>query len=232
MTATITETAAAITALGDQALSVALGDQADAATGARVLAAVERLLAGRPAGVTDVVPGYTSLLVIHDPLRVRPDEVRAWLAGALAGPAAAAPPGRAVELPVLYDPGVAPDLEPLAAEKGLSPAALIALHTATDYRCALLGFRPGFPFLAGLDARLHAARLPTPRPRVPAGSVGIGGAQTGVYPVDSPGGWRLIGRTPLRLFDTTRAEPFLVRPGDRVRFVAIDRAAYQRLGGA
>jgi inhibitor of KinA len=213
---------------GDQAFTVAFGAGVDAQTSARVLAAAERLAAARPAGVTDVVPGYDHLLVAYDPLAVAPDDVRAWIAGQLE--AEASPLfGRAVEIPVCYDPGLAPDLEPLAAEKGLTVEALAALHAAPAYRCYLLGFRPGFPFLGGLDDRLAAARLSSPRLRVPAGSVGIGGRQTGVYPVDSPGGWRLIGRTPLRLFDPGRAEPFLVRAGDTVRFAPIDRATYDRI---
>jgi inhibitor of KinA len=226
---------------GDQAFTVAFGGVAfgggvDPATSDRVLAAAERLIAAAPpAGVTDVVPGYASLLVAYDPLRADPAQVEAWIGGALAAGgdvADARPPARRVELPVCYDPELAPDLAPLAAEKGLSVDELAALHAGGEYRCYLLGFRPGFPFLGGLDARLHAARLPSPRLRVPAGSVGIGGRQTGVYPVESPGGWRLIGRTPLRLFDPARPEPFLVRAGDTVRFVAIDRATFDRQRGA
>jgi inhibitor of KinA len=220
-----------ITAAGDQAFEVRLGAGVDPATSARVLAAAERLLAARPPAVTDVVPGYASLLVIYDPLHAQPDDVRAWIVSALDGPA---PPPRAreVEIPVLYDPQLAPDLAPLAAEKNLALDELIALHTAPAYRCYLLGFRPGFPFLRGLDPQLHAPRLPTPRLRVPVGAVGIGGEQTGVYPVESPGGWRLIGRTPLRMFDPARAQPFLVHAGDSVRFVAIDRATFDRLAPA
>jgi inhibitor of KinA len=214
-----------VSAAGDQAFTVRL-DGGDVA--ARVLAATEWLIQRRPAGVTDVVPGYSSLLVIYDPLLVPPDVVSAWIATAGEAPAPAA---RTVEIPVAYDPALAPDLDSLAAEKGLGVVELVTLHAAPLYRCQLLGFRPGFPFLRGLDARLHSARLPSPRVRVPAGSVGIGGAQTGVYPVDSPGGWRLIGRTPLRLFDPGRADPFLVHAGDQVRFVPIDRAAFDRLGG-
>jgi inhibitor of KinA len=209
---------------GDQAFTVAFGAGIDG----RVLAAAERLVAAAPAGVTDVVPGYDHLLVAYDPLVVAPDAVRTWLAGQLEAEDAPLA-GRTVELPVCYDPALAPDLEPLATEKGLTVEALVALHAAPAYRCHLLGFRPGFPFLGGLDDRLVAARLPSPRSRVPAGSVGIGGRQTGVYPVDSPGGWRLIGRTPLRLFDPARAEPFLVRAGDTVRFSPIDRATYDRM---
>jgi inhibitor of KinA len=207
---------------GDQAFTVSFGG-ADADT---VLAAAERLVVARPAGVLDVVPGYDVLLVAYDPLQVAADDVQAWIARAIDGPAAP-PVGRRVEIPVLYDAAVAPDLEALAAEKDLTIAALVALHTTPDYRCQLLGFRPGFPFLGGLDPRLVAARLASPRPRVPAGSVGIGGRQTGVYPVDSPGGWRLIGRTPLRLFDPARTDPFLVRAGDTVRFVSVDRTTFE-----
>jgi inhibitor of KinA len=217
-----------ITAAGDQAFEVRLGAGVDPDTSARVLATTERLLAAPLPAVTDVVPGYASLLVIYDPLRVEPAEVSAWITSALEGPAPA-PRGREREIPVLYDPELAPDLAPLAAEKGLAVDELIALHTAPTYRCYLLGFRPGFPFLRGLDPRLAAPRLPTPRVRVPTGAVGIGGEQTGVYPVESPGGWRLIGRTPLRLFDVARPEPFLVQAGDSVRFVAIDRPTFDRL---
>jgi inhibitor of KinA len=215
---------------GDQAFSLTFGDGVDADLSARVLAAAERLLCARLAGVTDVVPGYGSLLVIYDPLRVAGEDVRAAIASHVEGPAPAAP-ARRIEIPVLYHPEVAPDLQALAEEKGLTPEALAALHAASDYRCYLVGFRPGFPFLGGLDERLVSPRLATPRPRVPAGAVGIGGRQTGVYPVESPGGWRLIGRTPVRLFDPARAEPFLVRAGDTVRFVAIDRATFEGMSG-
>jgi inhibitor of KinA len=212
--------------VGDQAFSLRLGEEKEPD---RVLAALACLDSDRPAGVTDVVPGYASLLVIYDAGRADPGEVRAWVAAAAAamdtGPGAA-PARRRVEIPVLYDPAVAPDLEALAREKDLSIDALVALHTAPTYRCHLLGFRPGFPYLGGLDPRLVTARLDTPRVRIPAGSVGIGGAQTGVYPVDSPGGWRIIGRTPLRLFDPARADPFLVQAGDAVAFVAIDKASF------
>lgn len=202
----------------------------DPAVSARVLAAAERLGAAAIPGVVDVVPGYDTLMVAYDPLQIAGDVVRDWIAGAIDG-LGVAHTGRRVEIPVLYDPEVAPDLEALAAEKNLTVAELVALHTAPEYRCYLLGFRPGFPFLGGLDPRLVAPRLSSPRLRVPAGSVGIGGAQTGVYPVESPGGWRLIGRTPLRLFDPARVEPFLVRAGDTVRFVVIDRAAFDRGAG-
>jgi inhibitor of KinA len=219
--------------VGDQGFVVRFGTEIDPTIGDRVLALVTALDAERPAGVEDVVPGYAAVLVVYDAAIADADAVKAWIEGAMTAGAAAQPvAGRRIELPVLYDAAVAPDLEPLAADKGLAPGALAALHAAGEYRCYLLGFRPGFPFLGGLDARLWSARLPTPRVRVAAGSVGIGGRQTGVYPVEGPGGWRIIGRTPLRLFDPGRDDPFLVHAGDRVRFVPIDAAEYRRLGGA
>jgi inhibitor of KinA len=220
-----------ITAAGDAALVVRFGDAIDPAVNDRVLAALAALDRAPLPAVIDLVPGYASLMVVYDPAVADAAEVEAWAAGALAA-APLASTSREVEIPVLYDPRVAPDLEPLAREKGMSVDGLVALHAAGRYRCYLLGFRPGFPFLGGLDRRLHSSRLATPRVRVPAGAVGIGGQQTGVYPVASPGGWRLIGRTPLRLFDPARAEPFLVRAGDTVVFAPIAEATYRRLGGA
>jgi inhibitor of KinA len=221
-----------ITPAGDAALVLRFGERIDPAINDRVLAALGALDRNPHAAVLDLVPGYASLMVLYDPGRATAPEVEAWVTSTLAAAPATAPaPGRRVEIPVFYDPRVAPDLEPLAAEKALSVDELVALHAAGEYRCYLIGFRPGFPFLGGLDPRLHAPRLATPRVRVPAGAVGIAGQQTGVYPVASPGGWRLIGRTPARLFDPDRAEPFLVRAGDTVVFAPLDEAAYLRLGG-
>jgi inhibitor of KinA len=213
--------ALAITPAGDSALLARLGDDISEATFDRVMAALAQLDPRErwPPGWVDVLPGYASVLVVFDPALTTAGEVQAALEHAL-GQATTAqrPPGRLVEVPVQYHPSVAPDLEPLLAEKNLSHDELVARHTAPEYLCHLLGFRPGFPFLGGLDPVLATPRLATPRTAVPAGSVGIGGRQTGIYPSTSPGGWRIIGRTPLVLFDPARAEPFLIRPGDRVRF--------------
>jgi inhibitor of KinA len=217
---------------GDQAFLIRVGEGIDPAVGDGVLALLGRLDEERPPGVTDVVPGYATLLVIHDGDH---RQVRTWIERTIEdlGARPVAPPAaRLVAIPVLYDPRVAPDLVPLAAEKGLTVAELVALHTAPRYRCYVLGFRPGFPFLGGLDPRLRASRLPTPRLRVPAGSVGIGGEQTGVYSVESPGGWRIVGRTPLCLFNPTAADPFLVHPGDSVVFYPVDADRFLALGGA
>lgn len=216
---------------GDQGLYVRFGDDIDPAVNDRVLAAVQRLAQGRPAGVLDVVPAYTCLLVIFDALAADGDDIAAWITTALDGDAPPPRSRRTVEVPVFYDARVAPDLDALAQAKGLTAAELVQRHVAPVYRCHALGFRPGFPFLGGLDPLLASPRLATPRLRVPAGAVGIGGRQTGVYPLEGPGGWHLIGRTPLALFDPARPDPFLVHAGDDVRFVAIDEAAYLRSGG-
>jgi inhibitor of KinA len=128
------------------------------------------------------------------------------------------PQERLVEIPVCYGGEHGPDLEAVAARAGVEPAEAARLHSKAVYTVQAIGFTPGFPYLAGLPAALHAPRRPTPRETVPAGSVGIGGAQTGVYPLASPGGWNLIGRTPLRLFRAEEANPSVLRVGDRVRF--------------
>ncbi len=134
-----------------------------------------------------------------------------------------------IDIPVRYGPGFGEDFDAAAAELGLTRAELIARHSAPLYTVAMIGFAPGFPYFSGLDPALALPRLAAPRTRVPAGSIGIGGAQTGIYPRESPGGWRLIGRTPLTLFDPLRASPSLLAPGDRVRFVAIDDDAFAQL---
>jgi inhibitor of KinA len=204
-----------IVAQGDQALVVRLGERIDPGIGDRVLGVLARLDGERPGGVVDVVPGYASVMVIYDSAGADRGEVWRWLEEASESGEVVRLPRRRVEIPVAYD---GPDLEGLASEKGMAVEEVVALHSGVEYRCYMLGFRPGFPFLGGMDARLAAPRLSTPRVRVPAGSVGIGGRQTGVYPVDSPGGWRLIGRTEVRLFDAQRADPFLVSAGDVVVF--------------
>jgi KipI family sensor histidine kinase inhibitor len=134
-----------------------------------------------------------------------------------------------VEIPVCYGGECGPDIAAVAEHAGLLRDAVIARHTAAEYTVAMLGFAPGFPYLLGLDPSLQMPRRATPRTRVPAGSVAIGGAQTGIYPRELPGGWHLIGRTPLVLFDPQRELPCLLAPGDRVRFHAIEADEFGRL---
>ncbi len=207
--------------LGDSAFSIELGDGLDLETNARVRG-LDRALALRPCpGFVEAVPTLRSLLVVYDPRAARPLAVARDLAGRLDVAKAPAEAGRLHEVPTLYGGEAGPDLEPLARERGLAADEIVRIHAARDYTALMLGFRPGFAYLGLLPPELECARLETPRVRVPAGSVGIAARQTGIYPVASPGGWRLLGRTSLQLFDPEREPAALVAPGDRVRFVPV-----------
>ena len=208
--------------LGDQAFLVRFGTEISPGLHAAVRSTLAALDSDRPAWVVDLVPAYASVLVVYDPVRVEPDEVAAWLDTRVAAEPAQLPAPRRVTVPVWYDASVAPDLEAVALERGLTVDEVVALHTGREYLVYMLGFRPGFPYMGTTDERLAVERLATPRLAVPAGSVALAGRQTGIYPVASPGGWRIIGRTPWRLFDPARAEPFRLLAGDLVRFEAID----------
>lgn len=208
--------------LGDSALLLRVARRIDAAAELRVRAACERLERARIEGVSDVAPAFTTVAVHYDPARIAFDTLAARVREVLRGCTAAdASAGRLVEVPVRYGGADGPDLEVVAAHTGLSPAEVVRLHAAGEYRVHMIGFAPGFPYLGGLDPRLACPRRDAPRTEVPAGSVGIGGAQTGIYPVVSPGGWQLIGRTSLALFDPASARPSLLAAGDRVRFVEV-----------
>ncbi len=183
--------------------------------------------------LVDLVPSYTTLLVIFDPLRMTPAEARERLAELLAAlsPDDEAAAGEVQELPTWYHESVGPELPHLAERAGLGVAETIARHAEATYRVYALGFAPGFAFMGSVDERLACPRLETPRKRVPAGSVGIAGRQTAAYPAVSPGGWNLIGRTAARLFDRERDGFSLLRVGDRVRFVPVSKDEFLRLGG-
>jgi KipI family sensor histidine kinase inhibitor len=171
-------------------------------------------------GVTNVHPAYASILIDFDLLRIgRPDVERTAVELFARAAAAPLPEPRTVEIPVAYGGEWGPDLEAVAALTGHTPDEVVALHSSAEYLVYFLGFSPGFPYLGGLPESIAAPRLDTPRRRVPAGSVAIGGRQTGVYPMASPGGWRIIGRTALRLFDPDADPPVLLRMGDHVRFI-------------
>jgi inhibitor of KinA len=176
-----------------------------------------------PEGLLEFVPAFTSVLLEFDPRLPAAPDLKAVVLQL--GKAVRAKPRlpRLLEIPVIYD---GPDLERVAQSHRLTVAEAVQLHSQTTYKVYMLGFSPGFPYLGDLDERLHTPRLPSPRTRVPAGSVAIGGEHTGIYPADSPGGWNIIGRTPRKLFDPTAPvadDPaegaFLLKPGDCVRFV-------------
>jgi len=173
-------------------------------------------------GVRNVHPAYASILIDFDPLAVSHSDVERAAAELYAQAAASPlPEPRTIEIPVAYGGEAGPDLDPVAALTGHTTAEVIAIHSGAEYLVHFLGFSPGFPYLGGMPESIAAPRLETPRRRVPAGSVAIGGRQTGVYPMASPGGWRIIGRTSLRLFDPNAEPPALLRMGDHVRFVPV-----------
>ena len=203
---------------GDAAVTLEFAPRIDPGINARVVAAAARVTAGRHRGVRDVVPGYHAVTVYFDPLRADAGRVWTALEEAVTTPAVEADASREVVIPVRYGGGEGPDLEEVAAFAGCSAAEVIRRHTATTYRVYMVGYLHGFAYLGIVDPRIAMPRRETPRLVVPAGSVGIAGRQTGVYPTAAPGGWRLIGRTAARVFDALRHPPGLFGPGDRVRF--------------
>jgi inhibitor of KinA len=207
---------------GDQAVSIEFGDSIDPNINRKVLRLLDRFRARPVPGIKDLIPSYRSLLIQYDPLQLSLEDLKTFLG--LQWPCSGQeilPQGKIVTIPVHYGGSCGPDLAEVAEYHGMTPAEVIALHSAVTYRVYMIGFSPGFPFLGGLDPRLHTPRKKSPRERVPAGSVGIANQQTGIYSLDSPGGWRLIGRTPVKLFDLSREEPLLLGAGDRVLFQPI-----------
>lgn len=226
--------------LGDRAVVVELDSPISEEAVDFIRRVDERLSSANLPGVRECVPAFCSLTVHYDPAAavgagaerdaLAFDILRAAIEVVIAdiGPAAREPRA-AVEIPVCYGGDYGEDLVALALGRGLSADEFIAIHSAATYFVGMIGFLPGFPYLGGLDERLVTPRRATPRSEVPAGSVAIGGNQTGVYPFASPGGWHLIGRTPTRLFDLRRDPPCLLRVGDRVRFVPIARETFAEL---
>ncbi|PAU57983.1 5-oxoprolinase subunit B family protein [Pseudomonas indica] len=219
-----------IEVVGIDSLILRLFDSIDEAHMPWMLAAAKRLRQAFGAALTDLVPSYTTLLVQYDLLQLDDRRARTLIDEALEGlTPEAGDAGRCHDVPVWYDRRVGPELETLAERSGLSVAGVIETHCRHSYQVFALGFAPGFAFMGLVEPILATPRLSTPRKRVPAGSLGIADRQTAIYPQASPGGWNLIGRSPLRLFDP--ADGSLLQPGDRVRFMPVDRAEFIRLGG-
>ena len=212
---------------GDLALSVELGDEISVDVNTRVRA-LEFLIEQKAVpGVVETVPTYRALQVYYDPSLVGYDALCRALTPLVEQAAATTmPPARGVELPCCYGGELGPDLETAAQRLALPVDELVRLHAGAEYVVYFIGFTPGLPYMTGAPPRLTIPRLDTPRVKVPAGSVGIGGIQCCVYSVESPGGFWLLGRTPLRLYDPTAAEPILLKPGDRVRFRRVERAEF------
>jgi inhibitor of KinA len=220
--------------LGDSALIVRVSDHFDPDTSSNaVLAAVRQLEAVAIPGVIELAPAYTTIGVFFDPVRTGGfDKLKTTIEHALQTSLEPARPRAGgetvIEVPVCYDDEFAPDLNDVAQHTGLSHDEIIRRHSDATYRVACVGFTPGFPYLSGLPPELATPRRATPRKEVPAGAVAIGGTQTGVYPRKSPGGWNIIGRTPVRLFDVERESPALFHAGDQVRFRQISLDEFEQ----
>lgn len=218
---------------GDAAILVEFGNKIDPFLQAQVASLAELLSSAAHPAISEWVPTYRSLLLHYDPLQITYAELSDWLHHLVDRPASAqAPSRRRVTIPVLYGGEMGPDLDAVSKHTNLPPADVIDLHQEAEYLVYMLGFLPCFPYLGGLNDRLATPRLASPRTSVPAGSVGIAGQQTGVYPLTSPGGWQLIGRTPLKLYDPERSQPFLLAAGDSLQFKAITQAEFDAMSTA
>jgi inhibitor of KinA len=214
---------------GDAALLVELPARIDPAVSGRAVALAQALKSRFAASVRDVVVSYCSVTVYFDPLQIDATALEADLRqAAMALPDGAIEEGALIDVDVCYGGEFGPDLADVAAFARATEEEVIALHGATTYRVYVVGFVPGFPYMASVHPRLALPRRATPRARVPAGSVAIAAGQTGIYPIETPGGWHLIGRTKVKPYDDSRAEPFLFQPGDRVRFHAVNRLEFDR----
>lgn len=213
----------------DSSVMAVFGTEISPELHARVAALFHALQDGRDVRIRNIHPGYASLLVDFDPLRLSYEELAERIELADEGRQHEQHPANTVTIPVCYDAEFGPDLADVAAHHGISAEDVVRLHSSATYLVYFLGFSPGFAYLGGLPQALSTPRLATPRKLVMAGSVGIAGGQTGVYPIDSPGGWRLIGRTPVRMFDPSAGSPTRLQPGDPVRFEEIDRATFEEM---
>ncbi len=213
---------------GDSAVAVIFGDKIDESINKKVHAVANAIEKASPDWLIEVVPTYTSIYVYYDPLKLDYQEVLTAIKPFLSAEPRDEKP-RIVEIPTVYGGEFGPDIEFVAQHNGLTVEDVIEIHSKPLYRVYMLGFTPGFAYLGGMDERIATPRLERPRLKVPAGSVGIAGKQTGIYPLESPGGWRLIGRTPLRLFNPEKDPPTLLQPGDHIKFVPITEDDFREI---
>ena len=228
--------------LGDRAITISAANDTLTSQGAALAARLHEL---RPAWLIDTVPAYDRVTVFYDAVQVRRDAIQRARKGTpfelvceavqalftRTGTEQGGEAARLIEIPVWYGGRYGPDLEEASERAGMDPERFVRLHQEAEHTVAMIGFMPGFPYLTGLPGELAQPRKSMPRASVPAGSVGIAGEHTGIYPFAVPGGWQIIGRTPLHLFDPGRAEPVLLRAGDRVRFVAAESPLHPGEGG-
>lgn len=212
---------------GDSSLLIQFEQVISPAINQRIAAIVKLIRAQQISGIIDMIPTYCSLLINYNPQAISYKELHHRIESIVKMDTKTESITKKVyEIPTCYGGKYGPDLKNIAEHAGLSEEEVIRIHSSSDYLIYMLGFLPGFTYLGGLDERIHTPRLANPRVLIPAGSVGIGGSQTGIYPVDSPGGWQLMGMTPVKTYDPNRAEPILVQAGDYIRFVPVSEEEY------
>ena len=215
---------------GDSALLIEFGKDINPETNRKITALVQLMREQHIEGIVDVIPAFCSLLINYDPRVLSYEELKERMEHLLKMETKIeATRKRIFEIPVCYGGEYGPDIENIAEHAGLSVEEVIKIQSSKDYLIYMLGFLPGFTYLGGLDERIHTPRLASPRLKIRAGSVGIGGSQTGIYPLDSPGGWQLMGMTPVRTYDPERQTPILVEAGDYIRFIPIDEEEFLRI---
>lgn len=213
--------------LGDRAIVLSFGDFISEDINAQIRKVIACLEIWNKSGIVEYVPAYTTVTIYYNPLIIGYMELSESLSNLLNDiPDGKSYPIREKEIPVYYN---GPDLAYVAKYSGLSVEEVIGIHSQSEYLVYMIGFAPGFPYLGGMDSRIATPRKEVPRMKIEAGSVGIAGQQTGVYPMETPGGWQIIGQTPLCLFDMNRDKPSFLEAGDRVRFVPIDKEEFKYL---
>lgn len=215
---------------GDSSILVEFGKVISPEINRKITATVQLMKMQHIEGVVDIIPAFCSLLINYDPRVISYEEITERMQHLLKMDAKMDEGKKKIyEIPVCYGGEYGPDIANIAEHAGLTEEEVIKIHSSRDYLIYMLGFLPGFCYLGGLDERIHTPRLANPRIKISAGSVGIGGSQTGIYPLDSPGGWQLMGMTPVKTYDPDREVPILLEAGDYIRFIPIDQEEYNRI---
>lgn len=215
---------------GDKAVSIEYGNEINEAINRKIRAMCFSIKAANITGIEELIPTYRSLSIEYNPLLIGFNELVNKLAALEKNlDEIDLPKSKVIVVPVCYGGDFGPDIDFVAGHNGMSVNEVIQIHTSVDYLIFMLGFTPGFPYLGGMSEKIETPRLQTPRTKIPAGSVGIAGKQTGVYPIESPGGWQLIGRTPLKLYDPNREPPIFLQAGDYIRFVPVTKDAFEEI---